>query len=373
MIHIVAERSIPYLRGIAERVGRVTYLDNADFCPETIASADALLVRSITRCNAALLEGSRVRYIATATAGFDHIDADYCQRHGIGWSNAPGCNATAVAQWVLSALSGYALQSGYLLSGKVLGIVGVGHVGQEVERLAPALGLRTLLCDPPRAERGDEGEFVSLEEICRESDIITLHVPLSSSGAYPTRGMVDEAFVHSCRRRPILINACRGGVTQTEALLQGKREGSLRALMIDCWEAEPHISAELLAEAEVVSPHIAGFSADGKFAGSRMALGAICRHWGIELEGLMNWDEVPPPASPVIDLSGRSGEEALLYALTQTLSIPKRVGDRLRADATAFEELRKGYDYPREMRAYTIVGAPRELEDRLRRLDFSIG
>lgn len=373
MIHIVAERSIPYLQGFAERVGRVTYIDNQDFSPSTIASADALLVRSITRCNEALLSGSNVRYIATATAGSDHIDAIYCQRMGIEWTNAPGCNAKAVAQWVLSALSTYAMRYGISLEGKTLGIVGVGNVGKQVQRLAPALGLKLLLCDPPRQQAEDnDTDFVGLDEICRSSDIITLHVPLTSQGQYATKAMVDESFVKKCQRSPILINACRGAVTKTQALLQGRREGLLSGLLIDCWEGEPMISRELLELADVVSPHIAGFSADGKFAGARMALGAIARHWGIEVEGLMDWSlAVPAPRTPLINLSQYPIEERLYRAILHTLDLEEG-GCRLRANPEAFESLRKGYNYPREMQAYCISSGAEGLEDRLRQLDFSL-
>lgn len=373
MIHIVAERSIPYLRDFAERVGRVTYLDNQDFSPEAISGADALLVRSITRCNEALLSGSSVRYIATATAGFDHIDTAYCHRAGIGWSNAPGCNATAVAQWVLSAVSTYALRHRLSLEGKTLGIVGVGHVGREVQRLAPALGLRLLLCDPPRQEaEGDSEAFVSLEEICRLSDIITLHVPLTREGRHPTLAMVDDTFVERCVRKPLLINACRGPVTRTETLLRARKAGQISGLLIDCWEGEPLISHELLEVADIISPHIAGFSADGKFAGGRMALGAIARNWGIEVEGLMDWSEaVPAPSEPNIDLSLFPQEERIYRAILHTLDL-EGVGEALRAAPETFETLRKTYDYPREMRAYRITSGAEGLEDRLRQLDFSL-
>lgn len=373
MIHIVAERSIPYLRGFAERVGRVTYLDNQDFSPETIAGADALLVRSITRCNEALLTGSNVRHIATATAGYDHIDTAYCTTAGISWSNAPGCNAKAVAQWVLSALSTYALRHGLSLEGKTLGIVGVGRVGREVQRLAPALGLRLLLCDPPRQEtEGDSEAFVSLVEVCRSSDIISLHVPLTRVGRHATLAMVDEGFVERCARKPLLINACRGAVTKTEALLRGRREGLLRGLLIDCWEGEPTISRELLAVADIASPHIAGFSADGKFAGARMALSSIARHWGIEVEGLMDWSAaVPSPQEPSIDLSPYPQQERLYRAVLHSLDL-ERVGTALRAAPETFESLRKSYDYPREMQAYRIASGAEGLEDRLRQLDFML-
>lgn len=374
MARIAIERSIPYLRGTVEHLGvEVRYLDNEAFVPANIADCDALIVRSITRCNEALLAGTSVRMIATATAGTDHIDAHYCHEAGIRWANAPGCNATAVAQWVVAGLAQLSLGEGWSLIGRTIGIVGVGHVGREVLRLVEPLGMRALLYDPPRAEaEGDEG-FASLATILDESDIITLHVPLTRTGRYPTYGLVDDAFVNACARRPVLINACRGGVTQTQALLRGLERGYLSSLLIDCWEGEPRLSLELLEQAYIGTPHIAGFSADGKHRGARMALLAVSDFLGLGAgRQLLEPHELTVPTHSVIDLETFAPSERLRRAMLQTMD-PRRADRLLRAAPERFEELRKGYDYPREMCAYTVVGGTLEERTALARMGFALG
>ncbi len=236
---IIADNTVPYLKGILEPIADVSYLDSKEFTPTNIKDADALIVRSIDKCTRELLEGSRVRLITTATIGYDHIDIHYCEKAGITWKNAPGCNAASVGQYVLSSLVAVALRKGERLAGKTIGIVGVGHVGSIVERLCEAMGMRVLRNDPPRAELEGEDGFVSLDTIAKEADIITLHVPLTKEGRFATRHLADPAFFDRLERKPWFINSCRGAVHDTQALLQAKRTGKVSELIIDCWENEP--------------------------------------------------------------------------------------------------------------------------------------
>ena len=260
-MRIIIESHIPFIRGIAESAGHeVEYLAPEDFTPDRIKNADALIIRTRTKCNAALLDGSDVRIIATATIGTDHIDLDYCRRRGIAVHNAPGCNAPAVAQYVLSVIGRLKPEC------RCLGIVGVGHVGSIVNRWASANGIKTLLCDPPRALKESPVGFVSLDEIARRCDVITFHVPLDSS----TRHMIDREFLASVAPDALIINAARGPVADTEALLSASQ-----TLAIDCWEGEPQINLDLLAKAAVATPHIAGYSLEGKQRATAMALNAV--------------------------------------------------------------------------------------------------
>lgn len=224
---IIADNTVPYLKGILEPIADVSYLDSKEFTPTNIKDADALIVRSIDKCTRELLEGSRVRLITTATIGYDHIDIHYCEKAGITWKNAPGCNAASVGQYVLSSLVAVALRKGERLEGKTIGIVGVGHVGSIVERLCETLGMRVLRNDPPRAEQEGEDGFVSLDTIAKEADIITLHVPLTKEGRFATRHLADHAFFDQLERKPWFINSCRGAVHDTQALLQAKRTGKV--------------------------------------------------------------------------------------------------------------------------------------------------
>lgn len=357
-LKIIAEASVPYLRGVIEELGEVTYLPSSDFTPEAIRDADWLIVRSITKCSPALLSGSRVRLITTATIGFDHIDTEYCDAAGITWCNAPGCNAEAVGQYFAGVISALVVETGFDPKGKVLGIVGVGHVGTVVKRYAEAFGMVCLLNDPPRAEREGAEGFVSLEEIAAQADIITLHTPLTKTGAHPTYHLFDKELTENLKRRPIVINACRGGVTDTEALLEGLARGQIDRVIIDCWEGEPDISTALLDKAFIGTPHIAGFSADGKANGARMCVEAGMDFFGIDRRDLLVRMCPPPPQTPEIDLSDL-GKDAVYEALLKTFD-PRKVDKALRVGYTDFEPLRRAYDYPREPHAYTLVRATEE-------------
>lgn len=372
MIQIAIERSIPYLRDIQIDGVQFIRLDNSEFTPEHITNVDALVVRSITKCTRSLLEGSRVRLICTATAGMDHIDLGYCRTAGIEVRNASGCNAIAVAQWVFSALSSWACDKREYLQGKTIGIVGVGHVGREVRKRCDAFGLHPLLCDPPRAEREGREGFVSLEQIAQEADIITLHTPLEREGAYPTYHLAGADFVEQCARRPVLINACRGAVCDTEALIKGYRAGRLRDLLIDCWEGEPNPNQELLSLAHISTPHIAGFSADGKLRGSHMCIEAICQFFHLPIpEGLYQYSLLEAPTSE-LRLPTEREEEALLWAMLQTLNL-ESLSRRLQVSPNEFEAMRQAYHYPREMSAYSFSSTGSEsLDKRLSSLGFNL-
>lgn len=366
-MRIIADNTIPYLKGIAEPIAEVTYLDSKSFTPERMKEADVLIVRSIDKCTPALLAGSRVKLITTATIGFDHIDIHYCERQGIVWKNAPGCNASSVAQYVLADLVTLSLRTGSPLRGKTIGIVGVGHVGRIVERYCAAMGMRVLRNDPPRAAaEGAEG-FVSLEQIAAEADVVTLHVPFTKEGDYPTYHLVDARFLQQLAKQPWLFNSCRGAVHDTEALLEAKRTGKVSELVLDCWENEPVISRELLALTALATPHIAGFSADGKANGTRACLQAIEQFFDVHFERL---PQVQPPApqDPLIDLDQWTShriEQAILHTFS-----PERVDQALRADPDGFERQRNHYAHPREFSAYQVLHATAEEANCLRQLGF---
>lgn len=369
MTTIIIEASIPYVPPLPEGV-RAIRLDNKDFSPERIAEADALVVRSITRCDAELLSGSKIRFIATATAGYDHIDLDYCRRHNIAWANAAGGNARSVAQWVCSALAA----TGQRLEGATLGIIGWGQVGQAVESLARALGMHILRNDPPLEEAGTaQAEFVPLEVLLRESQFVTLHTPLTREGKYPTLGLVDDAFVGACREGVTLINAARGGIVDTQALTRGKLSGRVGHLLLDCWAGEPLIDAELASLATIATPHIAGFSADGKRETTMRAIRQTLHFLGFDPESVQA-EPLPQPEHPIIDSpSLLSSREPALEALRLTLEL-ETLSRQLKKNPIDFARLRKDYRLPREMQAYKIRGIEPDslLAKQLSRLGFSL-
>lgn len=364
---IVADRTVPYLRGIAETFAEVVYLSSDQFTPDAVKDADALIVRSIDKCTRTLLAGSRVRLITTATIGFDHIDTHYCDEAGIRWINAPGCNALSVGQYILASLLTLALRQGESLVGKTLGIVGMGHVGKEVERLATAWGMRILRNDPPRAQAEGEEGFVSLDTIAEEADIITLHVPFTREGRFATYHLADGTFFAKLKRRPWFINSCRGAVHDTAALLEAKQAGRIGSLILDCWENEPRIDRALLAETALATPHIAGFSADGKANATRACLENIARFFSIDREKI---GEIvpPPPAHPQIDLEAFPDHRVERAVLTSFNPLP--VDQALRDAPEKFEAFRSNYAHPRQFEAYTVLHATPEEAALLRLLGF---
>ena len=298
---VIVDHKIPYIKEAIEKIAdEVVYLPGNAFTPDVVKDADALIVRTRTRCNRELLEGSQVKFIATATIGYDHIDTAYCQEAGITWTNCPGCNAGSVEQYIHSVLLLLKEKKGLDLKKATLGIVGVGHVGSRVKRMAEALGMKVLLNDPPRADQGEEG-FVDLSTILRECDVITFHTPLNREGRYATYHLVNEDLLFSLERKPFIINASRGEVVDTASLLAALSAGRVKDTIIDTWEYEPRISRELLEVAFLATPHIAGYSADGKANATRMSLEALCRFFGIEADFSIVPPEGPSDYDPTRD------------------------------------------------------------------------
>ena len=274
---IVADSKIPYLKGLLEQEGHeVCYIPGAEITSDVVRDASVLLTRTRTRCDGSLLKGSKVEFIGTATIGTDHIDLDYCRHNGITVVNAPGCNAPAVAQWVHATILQWK-QTNNVSRPITLGVVGVGHVGSIVVRWAQQLGYRVLLNDPPLAERSNTlpSQFSPLSLLQRECDIITFHTPLTKDGDYPTLHLCDESFLQGLKRCKLILNAARGAVCDNDALLRWHGDVAL-----DCWEHEPAINRELLEKALVATPHIAGYSRQGKMRGTAMVVEALNRHYG---------------------------------------------------------------------------------------------
>lgn len=262
------ENKIPFLRGRLEHLGGVEYLAPEEITPLVVRDADAIAVRTRTRCNEALLGGSQVRLVATATIGTDHIDLEWCKAHGIRVVNAPGCNAPAVGQWVDAALTALFPEG---MRGKCLGVVGVGHVGRIVAEGAKLRGMKVLQCDPPRALAEGPEEFVDMATIAREADAITFHTPLDAT----THHLCNAEFLSLCAKRPVILNAARGPVVDTAALINALKTGAVAAAAIDCWEGEPKISEDLMSLCTIATPHIAGYSIEGKRRAADAVVAAI--------------------------------------------------------------------------------------------------
>lgn len=339
---IVADSKIPFLKGLLEPVVQeVLYVPGSDITNEVLRDAQVLLTRTRTRCDRHLLQGTAVKFIGTATIGTDHIDLDYCNHNGITVVNAPGCNAPAVAQWVHSTiLQWLAAQPAPLDHPLTLGIVGVGHVGSIVARWAHQLGYRVLLNDPPLEEQitNTNSELLTLNSklidiytLHRKCDIITFHTPLTRDGDYPTWHLCDEAFLNSLQRCRLIINAARGAVCDNEALLRWQGD-----IALDCWEGEPNINRELLEKTFVATPHIAGYSLQGKQRGTSMIIEALNRHFG--------WNITPIQASTPLKGAENVTPQTIIDSYNPLIDTA-----HLKFAPTTFESLRNNYPLRNEL------------------------
>ena len=340
-LKIVIESNIPYLQGVLEPYAEVLYRESEEITPAVVRDADALLVRTRTKCNADLLAGSSVSFVGTATIGLDHIDQKWCADNGIETTNAPGCNAPAVAQYVLATLAHLANRP---ISQYKIGIVGVGHVGRIVEQWARGLNMDVMLCDAPRqrAEGGDQ--WHTLDELAAACDVITMHTPLTRTGQDATYHLADSAFFGKLQRAPIFINAARGPVVDTAALIEAIDGHRVHMAVVDTWEGEPVISRRLLERAIIATPHIAGYSLEGKMRASRMVLDKLTAHFGLprlplalQAAGHTRTNGTEPLTEP----HGYPAEVSLSELLR---SYDPHTDDALlRSDPAAFEHLRNHY------------------------------
>lgn len=316
---IVIDSHIPYLQGVLEPYAQVVYLDPEAITAQVVREADALIVRTRTKCNESLLKDSKVQFIATATIGFDHIDAAYCASHGITWTACPGCNAQAVCDYVEEAIHTLSIFNFQFSTTPTIGIIGVGHVGSLVQKMALRHGWQVLLNDPPK-------DLVdgSVETLAKHCDILTFHTPLTMDGNYSTYHMVSEALLRLCKPGLVIINAARGGIIDEEAALRVLAEGKDLHFVVDCWEAEPYVNKAFLAHpaVELASYHIAGYSVEGKRNASQMCLNALCRHFNL-------------PALSILPDDGLRGDNSSGWL--------SRITQALKQSPDSFESLRKSY------------------------------
>ena len=371
---IVIDNKIPFIKGVLEPYADVVYLAGDAFTRSDVVNADALIIRTRTKCNEALLKDTSVQFIATATIGYDHIDTEWCEANDIVWTNAPGCNSDSVYQYIASILATLSTHFGFRFEGKTLGVVGMGNVGTKVARLGEVLGMKVLMNDPPRAEKEGLAHFAALDEVLSRSDIISLHVPLCS-GPHPTCHLFDENAFKQLPRGTIFINSARGEVVDSAALKNVLKNKKIGAAALDVWENEPDIDLEMLALLNIATPHIAGYSADGKANGTAMSIQALSRFFGLPL---MDWypPEIPNPAQPLffeLDCAKKNMQQCLCEAILYTYAV-KDDDKRLRISPETFEMQRGDYPVRREFTAFTVDvrNAIPEIEDRLRTLGFKI-
>jgi erythronate-4-phosphate dehydrogenase len=360
-MRIVADENMPLVEALFGTLGEVVRLPGRSMTSADVRDADALLVRSVTRVTRELLEGSRVRFVGTATIGTDHIDLPAMAALGVAVVSAPGCNARAVAEYVLTCLALLAEEQGWQPSGRSVGVVGLGNVGRHVVSLLQAAGFRVAGCDPFVDEEAMPGlPRMSLDDMIEHCDILLLHTPLTRSGPHPTFHLLDEKRLARLRSGQILLNAGRGEVVDNAALRERLQAGNAPVVVLDVWEGEPRVMPILLERVRLGSPHVAGYSQEGKWRGTAMVYEAWCRFAGIS--GAIDLDGLSLPAGPVLSCPQTGSLMAVLAQLSGRLCAIERDDAALRASLAdadpeqAFDRLRRTYPPRFEFASCTIKG-----------------
>ena len=369
---ILVDENMPYARELFSRLGEVKAVPGRPIPVAELAGADALMVRSVTKVNETLLANQSIKFVGTATAGTDHVDQAWLAQAGIGFSAAPGCNAIAVVEYVFSSLLYLAERDGFTLTDRTVGIVGVGNVGARLQKRLEALGVRTLLCDPPRADNGDEGDFRPLDELVQEADILTFHTPLFKDGPYKSLHLADDALIRRLKPGAILINACRGPVVDNAALLKCLEAGQDLSVVLDVWEPEPELNLALLDKVDIGTSHIAGYTLEGKARGTTQVFEAYSKFIGqaqqVALDTLL-----PPPEFGRITLHGKLCQPTLKRLVHLVYDV-RRDDAPLRKVAGIpgeFDKLRKNYLERREWSSLYVQCDDADAATLLKKLGFN--
>jgi len=406
-VKIICATNMPFAREAFSTLGDVRILEGRDISAQDVKDVEVLALRSTTKVDRGLLEGSKVRFVGTATIGTDHLDLGYFDQAGIRWCFAPGCNANSVSEYVTAALLTLGERNGITLEGKTIGVIGVGNVGSRVVAKARALGMRVLMNDPPRERKEsriqnpesrsrasteindtekpstDIDHFVSIDQVLAEADVITMHVPLTKEGVDKTWHLADEGFFTKAKKGLIFLNAARGPVVDSGALVRAMESGQVSHVVLDTWEGEPAYRPEMLARVDIGTPHIAGHSFEGKVMGTVMVYREACRFLGVPA----TWSHeplMPPPLVPLleVDAAGRADEPVLREVVKRLYDIEaddRRFRETAVTDdkvrAKAFDRLRKDYPERREFQytAVRVIHSRPKLQSKLEGLGFKLG
>ncbi|MBS0012050.1 MAG: DUF3410 domain-containing protein [Bacteroidales bacterium] len=367
---IIIDRNIPFIQGVLEPWADIVYAGGSQISHDMLRDADALIIRTRTRCDKKLLDGSKLRFIGTASIGTDHIDLEWCSAGGIKCVSAPGCNSGSVMQYLASSLAYLAVKYDMEPAGTILGVVGVGNTGSKVAQMAEILGFKVLLNDPPRQRIEGGNAFCSINELLKEADIVSMHVPLSFEGPDKTYQMVNESFLSRMKRKAILINTSRGQVADEKALLALLGQSEVKTAVLDVWINEPDINTVLLDAVDLGTPHIAGYSTDGKANATKIIIRQLADYFDLPLK---DWEPVslPDAAEPVIDISGFTGSEIKIISQVISHTCPlERDSGKLKNNPALFEKLRNEYPPRREFHAYSVKSDNELLLNKLRKLGF---
>lgn len=351
---IVVDDKIPYIKGVLEKYAELHYLNGAKINNAVLQDADALITRTRTKCNAENLSGTKLKLITSATIGFDHIDTEWCDSNGIEWTNAPGCNSGSVMQYVAAVLTLLVRNKGWTLKGKSIAVVGVGNVGSKVSALANLLGMQVYEVDPPRDRNEPDKTFYNLHDVIDKVDVVTFHTPLIKDGIDKTYHLCNADLLLKMKPNAVVINSSRGEVIDGMALKKALSNNIIGDAVLDVWEQEPNIDTELLEKVWIATPHIAGYSQDGKAKGTEMSVQKISRYFNL---GMDNWEvsglPEPEQSEIVIDCQNLSEEEVIVNAILHTYPL-MRDDEHLKEAPEKFEFLRGSYPIRREFKAFNV-------------------
>jgi erythronate-4-phosphate dehydrogenase len=355
---IAVDEAVPYWQPAFAPLGEIRLFSGRALRRTDLCQVDALIVRAVTRVDSNLLDGIPVRFVGTTSIGMDHLDLEYLKRRGICTTNAAGSNANSVAEYIIAALLVLAEHKGWDLSGKSIGIIGVGHVGSRVEKKAAALGMQVRLCDPPLRESTGDPRYGFIDSVI-DADILSLQVPLTTRGPYPTHHMIDHRILQRLTPQQFLVNSSRGAVVSGQDLKQALGERWIGGAVLDVWEGEPKIDYALLDLVDLGTPHIAGFSLDGKVCGTAMVREELCRFLG--LQQVWNHGKVFPPPQRLRLQTGKRAQDAIRSVVLQAYDIRRddtilRASKEISGDAAAqgFDRLRTGYPLRPEFSHYIV-------------------
>lgn len=370
---ILVDENMPYVEPLFGDLGDIIPVNGRTLTAEQVRDADVLLVRSVTKVNAELLSGNnKLKFVGSATIGTDHVDLAYLAERNIPFSNAPGCNATAVGEFAFIAMLELAQRFNSPLKGKVVGIVGAGNTGTATAKCLQAYGIKVLLNDPIKAAEGDPRSFVSLDTIMAQADIISLHVPITHTGEHKTKHLFDEARLKALKPNTWLVNCCRGDVIDNQALIKVKQQRDDLKLVLDVWEGEPTPLPELVPLAEFATPHIAGYSLEGKARGTFMLYQNLCQLLNITADKSL-LDLLPTFNIKAVELATAPNEKALLQLARFVYDL--RDDDKMFRNTflneNGFDTMRKNHQHRREFSALALAYDGQSEVDWLSNLGFS--
>lgn len=371
MKKIIIDDAIPYAKEMFSTLGEITCLPGKEINASHVKKADALIIRSRTNINSSLLNNSSVNFVGSTVVGLDHIDQDYLSQKKINFYSAQGCNANSVAEFVITCIINHAEENNIQLNKKTLGIIGIGNVGKRLHKKANALGLTILANDPPRQEKDNLLNFVTLEQALT-ADFVSFHTPLTTEGEFPTTNLLNKNNFAFIKKNALIINAARGGVIEESAWINYAQQNPSLTSIVDCWENEPNVNSKLADISALSTPHIAGHALEAKIKGSQMVYQALCKHW--QEQESNHWQSYLIEKPIALKLTHSSSSQKIIQQLLKQCYQPTNDHQAIKiTNPLAFEHYRRHYPIRREWTEYNVYASKHDkLNQTIKALGFGL-